>query len=107
MDQEGQRYAAEAIQDRIDGIARQHRKWSSRELVQQVRALRGFAASYEFSVVAGLADALDSELRHHRQHALVALYLDRMRDALDADCAPTSDVLTLLLASIQTRLAVA
>jgi chemotaxis protein histidine kinase CheA len=74
-----------ALADRIEDLANVLGTQTVLEVAREVHSIKGLAASFELSVVAGLAHALESDMLRLGAATPIINYLDRMVDALDSD----------------------
>jgi chemotaxis protein histidine kinase CheA len=73
------------LADRIEDLAHALGTQTVDAVAREVHSIKGLAASFELSVVAGLAHALESDMARNGSATPILGYLDRMVDALDSD----------------------
>jgi chemotaxis protein histidine kinase CheA len=74
-----------ALADRIEDLANALGTMTVPEVTREIHSIKGFAASFELSVVAGLAHALETDMARSGPNTPIINYLDRMVDALDSE----------------------
>ncbi len=74
-----------ALADRIEDLANALGTQTVAEVAREVHSIKGLAASFELSVVSGLAHALESDMARFGAETPIIGYLDRMVDALDSE----------------------
>jgi HPt (histidine-containing phosphotransfer) domain-containing protein len=74
-----------ALADRIEDLAHALGTLTVKEVAREIHSIKGFAASFELRVVAGLAHALETDMAQSGPDTPIINYLDRMVDALDSD----------------------
>ncbi|MCH8685624.1 hypothetical protein [Pedomonas mirosovicensis] len=96
-----------AIRDRLYALAEQHPHWDHADLDQQIRQLREDADHAGFAIVAGLAQALEENLRVLHPEECLPVFLTYLTRSLALEpCGREAGaVLTLLLAGVHRRLA--
>jgi HPt (histidine-containing phosphotransfer) domain-containing protein len=93
-------YARAELRARIDRLDRSGRNIG--QLEERVHGIRGLAAAYGFTAVAGLADRLEREIVTAGRTTIVSAYVDRMLDAL-ACGQESAKAMEAMLASVQAR----
>lgn len=73
------------LADRIEDLANALGTQTVSEVAREVHSIKGLAASFELTVVAGLAHALESDMAKRGADTPIIGYLDRMVDALDSE----------------------
>ncbi len=99
--------AGRDIAARIDWLNRERRRVSPRDLMRELRTIRGLSQAAELRAVAGLAHALESEVRARGDEAPINAYLDRMQDAVEVVADDQPRFIELALATLGTRMALA
>ncbi|MDO9488242.1 MAG: hypothetical protein Q7J32_07695 [Sphingomonadaceae bacterium] len=99
--------AARDIAARINGLNRERRYVAPRELMRELRTIRGLSQVAELRAVAGLAHALECELIACGEEAPIRAYLDRMHDAVEVVHDDQPRFIALALATLGTRMALA
>ena len=99
--------AARDIAARIDWLNRERLRVNPRDLMRELRTIRGLSQVAELRAVAGLAHALEGELLARGEAAPIAAYLDRMQDAVDVVADDQPRFIALALATLGTRMALA
>jgi chemotaxis protein histidine kinase CheA len=74
-----------ALADRIEDLANALGTMTVQEVAREIHSVKGFAASFELHVVAGLAHALETDMAQIGANTPIINYLDRMVDALDSE----------------------
>lgn len=95
------------IAARIDRLNRERRRSAPRELMRELRTIRGLSQAAELRAVAGLAHALECELRACGDEAPIGAYLERMHDAVEVVADDQPRFIELALATLGTRMALA
>jgi HPt (histidine-containing phosphotransfer) domain-containing protein len=73
------------LADRIEALALALGTQTVESVAREVHSIKGLAASFELTVVAGLAHSLETDMASMGPETPILGYLDRMVDALDSE----------------------